>query len=136
MVHGVRLENGKAAWYRNRWVRTPKLEGDLDAMDPAVMTDRTASAANTHVIGHAGRILALEEGHFPFELSERARDPGLHRLRRQAQSAFTAHPKLCPETNELHFFGYGQVPPYLVYHVLDAKGDLATAPRSRSPGRP
>ncbi|MDT5318691.1 MAG: hypothetical protein QOD88_1213, partial [Mycobacterium sp.] len=22
MVHGIRLENGRAAWYRNRWVRT------------------------------------------------------------------------------------------------------------------
>jgi hypothetical protein len=22
MIHGVRLENGRAAWYRNRWVRT------------------------------------------------------------------------------------------------------------------
>ena len=26
MVHGVRLERGKAAWYRNRWVRTKVLE--------------------------------------------------------------------------------------------------------------
>ena len=22
MIHGVRIENGRAAWYRNRWVRT------------------------------------------------------------------------------------------------------------------
>ena len=26
MVHGVRLENGRAAWYRNRWVRTESFE--------------------------------------------------------------------------------------------------------------
>jgi len=26
MVHGVKLENGRAAWYRNRWVRTKLLE--------------------------------------------------------------------------------------------------------------
>jgi carotenoid cleavage dioxygenase len=45
------------------------------------------------------------------------------------KTAFTAHPKLCPETNELHFFGYGAVSPYVTYHVLDAKGDLVhTAP--------
>ena len=34
MVHGVRIENGKALWYRNRWVKTPKLEKGLGAMDP------------------------------------------------------------------------------------------------------
>ncbi|MDT5342072.1 MAG: hypothetical protein QOE52_1256, partial [Mycobacterium sp.] len=26
MVHGIRLENGRAAWYRNRWVRTESFE--------------------------------------------------------------------------------------------------------------
>ncbi|MGH7291457.1 MAG: carotenoid oxygenase family protein, partial [Myxococcota bacterium] len=37
MLHGVRLEGGRAAWYRNRYVRTTKLEKNLDAMDPATM---------------------------------------------------------------------------------------------------
>ena len=27
MVHGVRLTDGRAEWYRNRWVRTPVLDG-------------------------------------------------------------------------------------------------------------
>ena len=26
MIHGVRLENGRAAWYRNRWVRTESFQ--------------------------------------------------------------------------------------------------------------
>ena len=39
-------------------------------------------------------------------------------------TAFTAHPKLCAETGELHFFGYSPLPPYLTYHVLDASGAL------------
>ena len=33
------------------------------------MMDPTASAANTHVLAHAGRIWALEEGHLPYELT-------------------------------------------------------------------
>jgi carotenoid cleavage dioxygenase-like enzyme len=134
MVHGVRLEKGKASWYRNRYVQTPKLAGDLDAMDPKVMTDRTASAANTHVIGHAGRILALEEGHFPFELTPELETIGCRDYDGKLQTAFTAHPKLCPETNELHFFGYGQLPPYLTYHVLDAKGELVHTAEITVPG--
>ena len=134
MVHGVRLEGGRASWYRNRWVRTPKLERDLDTMDPSTMMDRTASAANTHVIGHAGRILALEEGHFPYELSSELETLGCEDYDGKLTTAFTAHPKLCPETNELHFFGYGVMPPYLVYHVLDAKGRLAHSAEITVPG--
>ena len=69
MVHGVRLRDGHAEWYRNRYVRTPfVVQPDLDILDPGVMMDMAASKANTHVFGHAGRILALEEGHFPYVL--------------------------------------------------------------------
>ncbi|MFN3219973.1 MAG: carotenoid oxygenase family protein [Acidimicrobiales bacterium] len=124
MVHGLRLEGGKAAWYRNRWVRTTKFERDLDAMDPEAMMDPTASAANTHVVGHAGRILALEEGHFPYLLSPELETLGCEDYGGALSTAFTAHPKLCAETGELHFFGYSPFPPHLTYHVLDAGGAL------------
>ncbi len=124
MVHGVRLEGGEAKWYRNRYVRTPKLAKGLDAMDPDCIFDPTASAANTHVLAHAGRIWALEEGHLPWELSAELETIGADDFGGRLKTAFTAHPKLCPETNELHFFGYGAVPPYVTYHVLDAKGEL------------
>ena len=30
MVHGVRLRDGRAEWYRNRWVRTKALAGRVD----------------------------------------------------------------------------------------------------------
>jgi carotenoid cleavage dioxygenase len=134
MVHGVRLEGGRAAWYRNRWVQTTKLDSAKSAMDPSIILDRTASAANTHVIGHAGRILALEEGHFPYELTPDLETVGCRDYDGKLQTAFTAHPKLCPETGELHFFGYAPVPPYLVYHVLDARGELVHSAEIEVPG--
>jgi len=124
MVHGIRLEGGQAKWYRNRYVRTPKWEKGLDAMDPETMFDPTASAANTHVLGHAGRIWALEEGHLPWELSRELETIGSDDFGGKLKTAFTAHPKLCPETNELHFFGYSAVAPFLTYHVLDGSGQL------------
>lgn len=124
MVHGVRIENGRAVWYRNRWVRTPKFTKGLDIMDPDCIFDPTASAANTHVIAHAGRIWTLEEGHFPWEIDAELNTVGAGDFGGKLTTAFTAHPKLCPETGELHFFGYGPMPPYLTYHVLDASGDL------------
>ena len=70
MLHAVRLKDGKAQWYRNRYVQTPFIKNtSLDTMDPSVLSDMTASKANTHVFGHAGKILALEEGHFPYSPS-------------------------------------------------------------------
>ena len=124
MVHGVRLEGGRAAWYRNRWVRTTKLTNGLESMDPEATFDPTASAANTHVLAHAGRIWALEEGHLPYELSPDLDTIGCDDFGGRLTTAFTAHPKLCPVTGELHFFGYGVLPPYLTYHVLSAGGEL------------
>ena len=59
MIHGLRIEGGEAKWYRNRWVRTKKFLNDFDAVAPETMMDPEASAANTHVIPHAGKILAL-----------------------------------------------------------------------------
>ena len=41
MVHGVRLENGRAAWYRNRWVRTESFD------DPFPPTTTTAAETCT-----------------------------------------------------------------------------------------
>ncbi|MEQ8994431.1 MAG: carotenoid oxygenase family protein, partial [Pseudomonadales bacterium] len=134
MVHGVRIQGGRAHWYRNRWVRTTKFERQADAMDPSTMMDRTASAANTHIIGHAGRLLALEEGHFPYLLTPELDTIGCEDYGGKLTTAFTAHPKLCPETGELHFFGYGPVQPWLVYHVLDRQGRLVHSAEIDVPG--
>jgi carotenoid cleavage dioxygenase-like enzyme len=125
MVHGVRLENGRAAWYRNRWVRTRVLENpELSFVQEDGTVDRTVVVANTNVIGHAGRIYALVENGFPTELSPELDTLGVRDFGGKLPSAFTAHPKLCPKTGELHFFGYGFFPPFLTYHVLDAAGNL------------
>jgi len=37
----------------------------------------------------------------------------------------TAHPKICPTTGEMHFFGYGNLfSPHVTYHRADANGQL------------
>jgi carotenoid cleavage dioxygenase-like enzyme len=134
MVHGIRLEGGRAHWYKNRWVRTTKFRKGLDMMDAEVIFDPTASAANTHVLAHAGRIWALEEAHFPYELDRDLDTIGCDDFGGRLTTAFTAHPKLCPETGELHFFGYSPMPPYLTYHVLDATGELVHSTPITVPG--
>jgi carotenoid cleavage dioxygenase len=63
MVHGVRIRDGKAEWYRNRWVRSPRVAAGLGE-NPRSRNHASKGSfgANTNVIGHAGRTLALMEG--------------------------------------------------------------------------
>lgn len=125
MIHGIRLENGNAEWYRNRWVQTRALNDPETKMIGADGTvDRTIGVSNTHIVGHAGKILALVESSFPCELSPELETIGVHDYDGRLDSAMTAHPKVCPITGELHFFGYGFFEPYLTYHRVSATGEL------------
>lgn len=122
MVHGIRLREGRAEWYRNRWVRTPALEGAPYMTEKG--PDLTASAAGTHIIEHAGRLLALCESNFPFELTPELETIGVHDFSGKLRTAMTAHPKEDPVTGELHFFGSSPFPPFLTYYVANAKGEI------------
>lgn len=124
MLHGVRLEAGKARWYRNRYIRTARLGRASDSMDASAIMDRTLSTANTNLVRHAGRILALEEAHFPYEVDGDLQTLGCRDFDGRLATAFTAHPKICPETGEMLAFGYGFMPPWLVYHRFDSAGRL------------
>ncbi|TFH16741.1 MAG: dioxygenase [Acidimicrobiales bacterium] len=125
MVHGVRLRDGRAEWYRNRYVQTPFIANpDLDILDPAVAVDMTASKANTHVVGHAGKIFALEEGHLPYVLDGDLGTVGPTDFGGALASQFTAHPKICPVTGEMLGFGWSPLEPYLRYYRVSADGAL------------
>jgi carotenoid cleavage dioxygenase-like enzyme len=129
MVHGVRIEGGRATAYRNRWVRTQSFIGEPYKRDRQGRNHLADGLANTHVVRHAGRTLALVESSYPYELSCQ---PGLeletvgaYDFGGRLRTPMTAHPKLCPTTGELHFYGYGGLtPPYLTYHRADASGEL------------
>ena len=132
MVHGIRLEGGRATSYRNRWVRTPTLESGAQVYGPDGTMDLTAGPANTHVVRHAGRTLALVETSFPYELScepgKELETVGPYDFGGRLRTPMTAHPKTCPLTGELHFYGYGGLSaPYLTYHRADADGELTVS---------
>jgi carotenoid cleavage dioxygenase-like enzyme len=113
MIHGVRLRGGRAEWYRNRWVRsmnTPDLRN---------------SAANTRIIQHAGKILALYEVAYPYEITRELDTVGPVDYGGKLQTAMTAHPKEDLATGELHFFAYSfRGRPYLTYQRLSKDGRL------------
>lgn len=136
MVHGVALSEGRAT-YRNRYVRTRDFEreteangplwaGILDPFDPDSPLGPDKDTANTDLVFHNGRLLALWWlGGTPVELSI----PELETLGEPPYGldcGMLAHPKVCPETGELIFLDcdlYAR--PYLRYGVVSADGTLA-----------
>lgn len=126
MIHGISLFEGQAQWYRNRYVQTPFIDNPtLDILDPNVTLDMTCSKANTHVVTHAGQILALEEGHFPYVLDKSLNTIGVQDYNGLLRGPFTAHPKICPTTGEMLAFGYSPLEPYLTYIRVSSDGTMA-----------
>jgi len=147
MLHAFHIENGRAS-YRNRWVRTPKWQTEHDAGRalfggfgrklpdaPAALTD--GGVANTNIVFHGGRLLALEEAHLPTEI-----EPGTLATRGYCNygggiaGPFTAHPKVDPVTGEIVFFGYnasGPFTPTLSFGSVSASGQVTRFDRFEAP---
>ncbi|HEY1967799.1 MAG TPA: carotenoid oxygenase family protein [Pseudonocardia sp.] len=126
MVHGVRLRDGKAQWYRNRWLRSPGVAAALGEPVPGRRGSApiTSLGANTNVIAHAGRTLALVEGGVAnYELTDELDTVGPCDFDGTLPGGYTAHPKRDPATGELHavsyFFGWGN---RVRYSVIDPRG--------------
>ena len=128
MVHAIELRDGRAASYRNRWVRTDGAAAALGETPPPGPPDvfvGGSSVANTNIVAHAGKILALVEVCLPTEMTPQLETVGRYDFGGKLRSAMTAHPKMDPVTGEMLFFGYDVMgPPWLRYHVVDASGAL------------
>jgi len=148
MIHAFHVGNGKVS-YLNRYVHTNKyvLEheagrslfgtfGNPMTSDPSVV-GKDAGVGNTNIVWHAGKLLALEEGHNPFEL-----DPVTLKSRGYVDYAgralrFTAHPKMDPDTGEMVFFGYSAGPGFfsddVAYGVVDKAGTVTRLDMFKAP---
>ena len=125
MIHGVRVEGGAAKWYRNRWVRTDSFTEPFPLYNEDGTRNLRASVANTHIVNHAGKTLALVESSLPYEVTNDLDTIGCYDFGGKLVDSMTAHPKICPTTGEMHFFGYGNLfEPHVTYHRADANGDL------------
>lgn len=124
MVHGVRLERGRASWYANRYVRTSMYEtgSDFGHGPPGGASNQ----ANVSVIWHGNALLTSGEVGLPYRLDPATLTTlGVHDFAGKLSTSFTAHSKIDPLTGRMHTFGYGFVPPYLTYHVVEADGTLS-----------
>ncbi|MFD6222381.1 carotenoid oxygenase family protein [Nocardia asteroides] len=76
------------------------------------------------MLAHAGRLLALEEGGFPYQLTTDLDTVGRFTFDGALKTPMTAHPKVCPTTGELLFFGARLRPPYLTYYRASPAGEI------------
>jgi carotenoid cleavage dioxygenase-like enzyme len=143
MIHGFWIADGKAH-YRNRYVRTPRwlaenaagrnLFGGMGMPSDPSVENIHAGGANTNVVHHANKLMALQEGSEPFELDAATLDP---RGFGHTGGRFTAHPKMDPETGEMVWFAYstGEQPlnNLVDYGVSDAAGNVVRRDRFAAP---
>jgi carotenoid cleavage dioxygenase len=125
MVHGIRLRDGRAEWYRNRWVRSAEVARALgEPVRPGPVHAEMDFGPNTNVIGHAGRTFAIvEAGSRPYELTYELDTVGPSDFGGTLPGGYTAHPKRDPATGELHavsyYWGWGN---RVQYTVVDTAG--------------
>ena len=139
MLHSVTIDGGRAA-YRNRWIQTPALLaeqrlgraiygglGELRIPPPEEAGDAgfVKNPANTNLVHHAGRYLALWEGGQPTEVTADLETVGPYDFGGRLEAAFTAHPRIDARTGEMFAFAYLPFEPHLRMYRIDAQGVLA-----------
>jgi all-trans-8'-apo-beta-carotenal 15,15'-oxygenase len=146
--------DGRTVRYKNRFVDTQEREAERAAgrrlyrgfgsnlpggLRSNLLRVRFKNAANTSVVAHGGKLLALWEGGLPHELDPRTLETvGRYDFGGQLRGSgplldrwlmpelpFSAHPKLDPATGELWGFGtrMGYRPRLMLYRV-DADGRM------------
>ncbi len=125
MIHGVRIERGRASWYRNRYVRTPLLASGKDLLEMGAPPGKANNQSNVALVHHAGKLLTLGEVGWPYEVRTDTLDTvGPWDFDGKLGDTMTAHPKVDPDTGRLHFFGYDILQPRLTYYEADRDGQI------------
>jgi carotenoid cleavage dioxygenase len=119
LVHGVRLRNGRAEWYRSRFTRSADVVEALG--EPALPgPGENHTAVNTNVMSVGGRLYAIvEAGANPIELDYELNSLARSDLGGTLAGGFTAHPKADPVTGELVAITYDPSRPTLRYGPLE-----------------
>ncbi len=138
MTHGVRLRDGSAEWYRSRYVIDDEV---VRALGRAPLSGphhgMGGGGANTNVIGIGGRTFAIvEAGSLPVELTDELECIARNDFDGTLPGSFTAHPKVDPDTGDLHAVVYYWEWDYVQYVVVGADARVKHAANIAVPGKP
>ena len=126
MVHGVRIRDGKAEWYRNRYIRSKDLEREGGPKAVGGPRRGFGDSVNTNILQVGGKTMALvEAGSFPVELDENLDSVAYSDFGGGLTGSFTAHPHQCSATGEYHAICYDGADDKTIRHVaMDENGTV------------
>jgi len=158
MLHGVRLQNGSAT-FRNRYVKTDDWQYEKDLGKKYFLSFKTLTSvlgigqflasrfyrtvisskqpdpykkctANTALVYHDKRLMALVESHTPTWVTAQTLDTvGEYDYDGELKHPFTAHPKIDQKTGEMMFFCYQlDKKPYCLYRTVSKDGKISSKP--------
>ncbi|SFG48307.1 carotenoid cleavage dioxygenase [Novosphingobium sp. CF614] len=143
MVTRFKFRNGSVSLHQ-RWARTRKFQLERSAgkalfgayrnplTDNESVKGEIRGTANTNVVVHAGKLLALKEDSPPVLMDPETLetlDPCYDFGGRMTSETFTAHPKTDPGTGEMLAFGYaakGLCTRDMVFYVIDPEGEITS----------
>ncbi len=145
LVHAWRIADGRVH-FTGRYVRTPSFlieqeEGRFcfscvnyvpkDVSDRAMLRE----SANTNVVWHGGKLMALVENAWPFDLDPRTLDTlGKNDFQgRMLGMATSAHPKIDGKRGTMVIHGYQPFPPYVQYYEVSPDGTCTVAEPIETP---
>lgn len=125
MLHGVHLEDGKATWYRNRWVRSPSVvDHQGSAPVPTQPGGLLPGPGNTNIVSHAGAMWALTELALPYRIDDELGTVAQENFGGPLPNGMNAHPKIDPATGAAHVLAYSFAEPWLLYHEISPEGQV------------
>lgn len=141
MVTRFRFADGDVS-LRQRWARTEKFNLERDAgrslfgayrnplTDHESVAGRIRGTANTNVVVHGGKLLALKEDSPPVAMDPDTLDtthPVYDFDGKLSSRTFTAHPKVDPKTGEMLAFAYaakGLLTRDMVFYTISPQGQV------------
>jgi carotenoid cleavage dioxygenase-like enzyme len=108
MAHGLRLRDGKAEWYRSRFVKSADAVAALGTEPiPGPGFGTRDGTVNTNFTSVGGKLCAIvEAGSLPVELNYELESVARSNFGGTLECGFTAHPKLDPISGEQHALAY------------------------------
>jgi carotenoid cleavage dioxygenase-like enzyme len=137
MVHGLRLEGGKAKWYRNNYVITDAVAGILKKNKLMRPRQVRGGSVNTNVLAIGGELYALvEAGEMPVKLDGDLESQSYSDFGGSLEAGFSAHPRKDPVTGNLHAITYAPGRAHLDYLVVDKTGQSKKVAQLKAPHQP